>query len=84
MQSAIDIARWDLKGKALGVPAYELLGGRIWDTIKLYTHADSVKQALQPKDKGYTAFKCGPSVSVLRDIREAIGDELEIGIPLPW
>ena len=80
VQSAIDIALWDLKGKALGVPVYELLGGRVWDTIKLYTHADSVEQALELKDKGYTAFKCGPSVSLLRDIREAVGDEIEIGI----
>ena len=80
VQSAIDIALWDLKGKALGVPVYELLGGRVRDTIQLYTHADSVEQALELRDKGYTAFKCGPSVSVLRDIREALGDDAEIGI----
>jgi len=31
--SAIDIALWDIKGKALGVPVYELLGGRARDRV---------------------------------------------------
>jgi len=36
--SAIDIALWDIKGKALGVPVYELLGGRVRDKVLTYTH----------------------------------------------
>jgi galactonate dehydratase len=36
--SGIDIALWDLKGQALGVPIYELLGGAVRETIPLYTH----------------------------------------------
>ncbi|MBC7235212.1 MAG: mandelate racemase/muconate lactonizing enzyme family protein [Chloroflexi bacterium] len=36
--SAIDEALWDIKGKALGVPAYELLGGKVNDTIRLYAN----------------------------------------------
>lgn len=36
--SAIDIALWDLKGKALGVPIYELLGGRVRDKVVCYPH----------------------------------------------
>ncbi len=31
--SALDIALWDIKGKALGVPVYELLGGRARDRV---------------------------------------------------
>ena len=38
MISAIDIALWDIKGQALGVPIYELLGGAVRQTIPLYTH----------------------------------------------
>src|ERR1051326_1336900 len=38
MVSAIDIALWDIKGQALGVPIYELLGGAVRDAIPLYTH----------------------------------------------
>jgi L-alanine-DL-glutamate epimerase-like enolase superfamily enzyme len=36
--SAIDIALWDIKGKALGVPVYELLGGRVRDSVVCYPH----------------------------------------------
>ena len=34
--SAIDIALWDIKGKKLGVPIYELLGGKFRDTLRCY------------------------------------------------
>ena len=34
--SAIDIALWDIKGKALGVPVYELLGGKCRDKVRSY------------------------------------------------
>jgi galactonate dehydratase len=36
--SAIDLALWDIKGKVLGVPIYELLGGPVRDRVALYTH----------------------------------------------
>lgn len=36
--SAIDVALWDIKGKALGVPIYELLGGRCRDKARVYAH----------------------------------------------
>ena len=34
--SAIDIALWDIKGKALSVPVYELLGGKTRDKVRVY------------------------------------------------
>ena len=37
--SGIDQALWDLKGKALGVPVYELLGGRTRDRLRAYANA---------------------------------------------
>lgn len=37
--SGVETALWDIKGKALGVPVYELLGGRTRDRIKLYANA---------------------------------------------
>ena len=41
--SAIDIALWDIRGKVLGKPIYELLGGPVRDDILLYTHPDQSK-----------------------------------------
>lgn len=41
--SAIDIALWDIRGKVLGVPIYDLLGGPVRDDILLYTHPDQSK-----------------------------------------
>jgi galactonate dehydratase len=36
--SAIDLALWDIKGKALGVPVYELMGGKVRDRVPLYAN----------------------------------------------
>jgi len=38
MISGIDIALWDIRGQALGLPIYELLGGPVRETIPLYVH----------------------------------------------
>ncbi|MGW4244678.1 galactonate dehydratase, partial [Nocardia sp. NPDC004722] len=35
--AGIDHALWDIKGKALGVPVYELLGGPVRDKVRIYT-----------------------------------------------
>ena len=37
--SGIEQALWDIKGKQLGVPVYELLGGRCRDKVRMYAHA---------------------------------------------
>ncbi|TVR56114.1 MAG: mandelate racemase/muconate lactonizing enzyme family protein, partial [Puniceicoccaceae bacterium] len=36
--SAIDLALWDLKGKALGQPVWRLLGGKVRDRVEVYVH----------------------------------------------
>jgi galactonate dehydratase len=46
--SAIDIALWDIKGKALGVPIYELLGGRVRDRVVCYPHNMGHGMELEP------------------------------------
>jgi galactonate dehydratase len=67
--SAIEQALWDIKGKALGVPVYELLGGRMRDEIRVYangwygasrTPAELAKAAERPLRDGYKALKCYP------------------------
>ena len=59
--SGIDQALWDIKGKALGVPVYELLGGPTRDRIRVYAHGDSVDALKAGVAKGFTAFKTGPA-----------------------
>jgi galactonate dehydratase len=67
--SAIDIALWDIRGKLLGKPIYELLGGAVRDEISLYTHPDqskfTTKQGVIDEiraivDSGHVALKFDP------------------------
>ena len=48
--SAIDIALWDIKGKALGVPCYELLGGLVRDRVVCYPHVPDDNFAAMAED----------------------------------
>jgi len=36
--AAVDVALWDIRGKVLGVPVYELFGGRVRDHVPAYVH----------------------------------------------
>jgi galactonate dehydratase len=67
--SAIDIALWDIRGKVLDKPIYELLGGAVRDEIALYTHPDQrkftgkdavVAEIRAIVDSGHTALKFDP------------------------
>ncbi len=59
--SAIDIALWDIKGKALGVPVYDLLGGKVRDKARVYYHVmgDTTEKLIQgcvaAREAGFTA-----------------------------
>lgn len=59
--SAIDIALWDIKGKALGVPVYELLGGQVRHKVRVYYHVlaptleEQVAKCIEAKQRGFTA-----------------------------
>jgi galactonate dehydratase len=67
--SAIEQALWDIKGKALGVPVYELLGGKVRERVRVYANGwsyrcvtpdDYAKAAERTVRDGYTALKCYP------------------------
>ncbi|MDZ7638225.1 MAG: galactonate dehydratase [Bryobacterales bacterium] len=59
--SGIDMALWDIKGKALGVPVYELLGGPTRNRVRVYAHARTPEDMRVKKAQGFTAFKTGPA-----------------------
>jgi galactonate dehydratase len=59
--SGIDQALWDIKGKALGVPVYELLGGPTRNRVRVYSHARTPEKMKEDMAKGFTAFKTGPA-----------------------
>jgi galactonate dehydratase len=59
--SGIDMALWDIKGKALGVPVYELLGGPTRDRVRVYAHVRTPEEIRRGIDRGFTAFKTNPA-----------------------
>jgi len=65
--AAIDIALWDIKGKALNVPIYQLLGGKVRDKVICYPHnrghameiAPLVDSCLETKEAGWKFVRWG-------------------------
>ena len=68
--SGVDIALWDIKAQALGVPIYELLGGKVRETVPLYTHflydqtvERMVENAVDQVQRGSRAIKTDPFIA---------------------
>lgn len=102
--SAIDIALHDIKGKALGVPAYDLLGGK--QRVRIPTFASTgdeaegdvaIERARELRAQGWQAIRffpigqnskdifeprrsIGTTASMLNKAREALGDDVVLGI----
>ena len=88
--TAIEMALWDIKGKALKTPVWNLLGGQVRDKIRIYSHASTPEVALGLKEQGFTAIKTGGVRDILHKvsaIRDAVGDEIDLMVDLhgpPW
>src|ERR1019366_2820505 len=60
---AVDIALWDIKGKALNTPVYNLLGGKSRDGVLVYAHANgkdidhALEDVAKHKEMGYKAIR---------------------------
>ena len=63
--SAIDIALWDIKGKALDMPVYKLLGGPVRDKVVCYPHnqgssdAELIESCLKTTEEGWKFVRWG-------------------------
>lgn len=74
--SAIDIALHDIKGKALGIPVYELLGGRQRTVIPTFASTgdsageNAIERAKELRDAGFDAIRFFPIGQDSRDIFE--------------
>lgn len=88
--SGADLALWDIAGKAFGLPAYQLAGGRTWDRVPCYCTGNDVEQSLE---FGFTKVKLalqhGPpdgreglnkNVEHVKRTRELVGPDGEIMI----
>jgi galactonate dehydratase len=106
--SAIEMALWDIVGKATNQPIYNLLGGQYHETLRAYAYMPSEGVWENPEkageiarrlvDEGFTACKIDPftplfplprdiplkdlkhAAKIFRAVRDAVGDELEVGI----
>ena len=88
--TAIEMALWDIQGKALNLPVAVLLGGKLRDRIRLYTHAHSAAKAREYVDRGFGAIKTGGVTDPLRkvaEIRREVGDNVDLMVDIhgpPW
>ena len=106
--SAIEMACWDIIGKAVNQPIYNLLGGKFHDRLRAYAYLDTAgvwenpelagERAAELVARGITVCKLDPFqpitggprdyslktinhvASIFRAMRDAVGDQLEIGI----
>ena len=99
--SAIEMACWDIVGKATNQPIYNLLGGKYHDRLRAYAYlppGDPAEGAVKLVEEGVTCCKLDPFsptnhppkdyplkvirkvAKIFRSMRDAVGDELEIGL----
>ena len=73
--SGVEMALWDLTGKALGVPVYRLLGGKYRDRVRLYTdttssndHEEYAQRLKGRLEKGFTFLKMDLRIEMIQHI----------------
>jgi L-alanine-DL-glutamate epimerase-like enolase superfamily enzyme len=94
--SGIDMALWDIKGKALGLPVWKLLGGGFHKRIRAYastlfgaTPSETAERARRFRSQGFTAVKFGwepmgqdekTDIALVREARKGLGGDADLMI----
>jgi gluconate/galactonate dehydratase len=79
--SAVEVALWDLAGKAYGVPVYQLLGGKFRDRVRMYCDTDATlpsgaetgKRLKERMALGYTFLKMDLGLAQIMHVPGAVG-----------
>ena len=92
-RAAVEMALWDLNGRALGVPVHRLLGGAVRDRVPLSwslavaSPAEEVEEARERVARGHRIFKIktaarplGEDVERVRRIRAAVGPDISLRV----
>ncbi|MBX9907495.1 MAG: mandelate racemase/muconate lactonizing enzyme family protein [Beijerinckiaceae bacterium] len=88
--TAIDMALWDIKGKALGTPVWNLIGGKLRRRVRYYAHVKTVADAQALVARGVTTVKLGGHENIVERVaamRAALGRAIDITVDLhgpPW
>jgi L-alanine-DL-glutamate epimerase-like enolase superfamily enzyme len=82
----VEMALWDLAGKAYGVPAFQMLGGRFRDQVRLYADTTEAENATEQgkklkarMDQGFTYLKQDFGINLLKDIPGSLTKPLGTG-----
>src|SRR6266508_1156208 len=92
-RAAVEMALWDLNGRALGVPVHRLLGGRVRDRVPLSwslavaSPEDELREAIDKAARGHRIFKIktaarsvSEDVERIRAIRAAVGPDVRLRV----
>ena len=76
---AIEMACWDLAGKAWGVPCWQMLGGKFRDKIRMYADTpgrrdpkEMGQRMKQRRERGFSFLKMDVGIVLLRDVERAL------------
>ncbi|MDG1306748.1 MAG: enolase C-terminal domain-like protein [Porticoccaceae bacterium] len=93
---AVDVALWDLAGKAAGVPVHKIMGtfresAPAYASSQILGSAEEyVEYALKYKEAGWHAYKMHPpgiaaeDISICKAVREAVGDDFRLMLDSTW
>jgi L-alanine-DL-glutamate epimerase-like enolase superfamily enzyme len=81
--SGVEMALWDLAGKAYGVPVYQMLGGRYRDRIRLYadTPSGNIEGLKKRLEQGFTFIKMDLGINLVRNVSGTLTYPLK---DTPW